>query len=155
MAGDQDLVTLIGLFIEAYAGLVPRLTKSLQAEIGAAAQWMPILIRLARSPGDRLRMSDLAAQTGMSASGLTRAVDRLEEHGLVERASCPTDARGWFAVLTPAGKRLMEPALRTHASDIREMLDGVLDDREIEDLATLLRKLRDSVNPTAAQVTTA
>ena len=153
MVGDQDLVTLVGLLFETYSGLMPKLTKGLEAEIGSVAQWMPILIRLTRSPGERLRMSDLAAHTGMSASGLTRAVDRLEERGLVERAICPTDARGSFAVLTPDGKRLMYPALRRHAADVRELLDGVLDDAEVDDLAALLRKLRDSVNPTATQIT--
>ena len=46
-------------------------------------------------------MSELAAQTSLTPSGLTRSVDRLQEQGLVARRVCPEDRRGSFAVLTP------------------------------------------------------
>ena len=58
-------------------------------------------MRLARSPGDQLRMTDLAAQTSLSTSGVTRVVDRLERDGLVRRRACPTDRRSSYAVVTP------------------------------------------------------
>ena len=74
-------------------------------------QWFEVLIRLARSPEHRLRMTDLAAQTILSPSGLTRAVDRLVEAGLVEREACPTDRRSTYAVLTPEGERRVLKAL--------------------------------------------
>ena len=48
-------------------------------------------------------MSDLAAQTQLTTSGITRVVDRLERDGLVERRACPTDRRGSFAAITEAG----------------------------------------------------
>ena len=48
-------------------------------------------------PGRELRMSDLAAQTLLTTSGITRVVDRLERDGLVARRACPTDRRGSFA----------------------------------------------------------
>ena len=63
-----------------------------------------MLIRLARTPGNRLRMSDLAAQTSLTPSGLTRSVDRLEDTGLVARRVCPEDRRGSFAALTLNGE---------------------------------------------------
>jgi MarR family 2-MHQ and catechol resistance regulon transcriptional repressor len=146
---DDDLVTLIGLFMETQAGLSAALRKGLERDLGPVAQWLPILIRLARSPEHRLRMNDLAAQTGLSASGLTRAVDRLEDRGLVERRACPTDSRGLFAVLTPEGHALMEPALEHHAESIRALIGPVLDDAEIDQLEGILRKLRDATNPAA------
>jgi DNA-binding Lrp family transcriptional regulator len=39
-------------------------------------------------------MTDLAARVLISRSGLTRLVDRMERAGMVERVSCPSDARG-------------------------------------------------------------
>ena len=58
---------------------------------------------LADSDGEQMRMSDLADRVRLSRSGLTRLVDRLETQGLIKRATCPSDARGSFAVLTTAG----------------------------------------------------
>ena len=78
--------------------------RRLEAERSLSSQSFDVLIRLARTPGSELRMSELAAQTSLTPSGLTRSVDRLQEQGLVARRVCPEDRRGAFAVLTPAGR---------------------------------------------------
>ena len=44
-----------------------------------------VLAALSEAPQRRLRMTDLAATLHLSPSGLTRAVDRLESAGLVQR----------------------------------------------------------------------
>ena len=46
-------------------------------------------------------MTDLAAQTSLTTSGITRVVDRLVERGLVTRQACATDRRTTYAVITP------------------------------------------------------
>ena len=115
--------------------------------------WIGIRIRLARSPGHRLRMSDLAMQTSLTPSGLTRAVDRLEEAGFVERVACPSDRRGAFAALTDAGLARITEAVGPHLLHVEEHLTGLLSADEQRDLARLLRKVRDHVNPEAAVVT--
>jgi DNA-binding MarR family transcriptional regulator len=148
---DDDLLTLVGLMAETSAGLFHELHGRIEDLLGPAAPWFPLLIRLARSPGGRLRMTDLAAQANLTVSGLTRAVDRLEALGLVSRETCPSDRRGVFAVLTPAGSKLMRPVLRQHASDIAQLVDPVLKPAEQVALADLLRKLRDHVHPSAAR----
>jgi MarR family 2-MHQ and catechol resistance regulon transcriptional repressor len=102
-----------------------------------------VLIRLARTPGNRLRMSDLAAQTTLSPSGLTRSVDRLEDVGLVVREVCPEDRRGAFAALTVEGKATMDEAIPLHVAHIDEVLRDVLSLEEERALEALLRKLRD------------
>src|SRR5687768_10286395 len=111
---QHPLLTTVGLFMEAHAGLVVATERRLETESGLSAQWFEVLIRLARTPGQRLRMSDLAAQTTLSASGLTRAVDRLEGAGLVERQACPTDRRSTYAVLTSEGEKRILTALPIH-----------------------------------------
>ena len=59
-----------------------------------------VLMRIARTPGLGLRMSDLAAQTLLTTSGITRVVDRLERDAPGRAArSCPTDRRGSLAAI--------------------------------------------------------
>lgn len=99
-------------------------------------------------------MSDLAAQATMSASGLTRVVDRLTEAVLVERVACPDDRRGSYAVLTDEGRRRIEQALPLQVGHLDELVGAVLEPGELESLTAVLRKLRDAVNPSAAQAST-
>jgi MarR family 2-MHQ and catechol resistance regulon transcriptional repressor len=150
---QDDRLTLVGLFAESYKGLWAQLERGLGQETGLSLQWFELLIRLARSPGHRLRMSDLALQTGLTPSGLTRAVDRLEEAGLVDRVACPSDRRGAFAALTEAGLARISDAVRPHLRHVDEHLTGLLSADEQGQLAGLLRKIRDHVNPSAAIVT--
>src|SRR6266508_2753364 len=83
LAHDQR-ITLMGLFAEAYTGVVAKHTVQL-TEHGLAAAEFEVLLRLSRSPNAELRMSDLAAQTSLTTSGITRLVDRLERSGLLRR----------------------------------------------------------------------
>lgn len=137
-------LTTMGLFVEAHAGLV-----AIEAAHGLSGQWFEVLLRLARTPGERLRMSDLAAQTTLSASGLTRVIDRLESQGLVERAACPSDRRGSYAVLAPAGRQRILAALPGHVDELAGIFDRAFTPAELETFGSLMRRLRDVVNPDA------
>src|SRR5688500_2550555 len=59
-----------------------------------------VLVHLSEAPENHLRMSDLARMCGLSLSGLTRVVKRLEAQSLVLREKCPDDGRAWLASLT-------------------------------------------------------
>lgn len=152
---DADLndprLTLVGLFLESWQGLWGEIERRLRAESGLPIQWFGLLLRIARSPDQRLRLSDLAGQTGMSPSGLTRALDRLEEQGYAERVACPSDRRGAFATITPAGLEVLGPAVKSHLQHVDEVLLSVLTGDEQDQLVALLRKIRDHVNPGAAE----
>jgi DNA-binding MarR family transcriptional regulator len=151
-AAGRDPITLVGLVFETASGLRHALGASLLDELGSGGQSFEILVRLGRSDGGRLRMADLAAQTGLTPSGLTRAVDRLVVAGLVERGSCPQDRRGAYAILTSLGVERTAAALQRHERDIAEILDGTLEPEEERELVELLRRLRDRVNPHAGLV---
>jgi DNA-binding MarR family transcriptional regulator len=97
-------------------------------------------------------MSDLAAQTSLTPSGLTRAVDRLCDAGLVSRQICPEDRRGSFAALTEDGTLRMGEAMACHRRQLLTLLSGVLSDSELSDLELLLRRIRDHLSPNAARV---
>jgi len=148
-----DRITLVGLLLEAAYGLHRAVGPALERQCGLPGQDFEILIRLARSPGKKLRMSDLAAQTVLTPSGLTRAVNRLAESGLVTRQACPDDRRGSFAALTDEGQERTRLAMEVHTSQLSELLDGVLCPDEELALVGALRKLRDRVNPGASLFT--
>jgi DNA-binding MarR family transcriptional regulator len=83
-----------------------------------------------------MRMNDLAASVLLSRSGLTRLVDRLERDGYLERCSCAHDARGAFAVLTPAGREKLEAARETHLAGVRELFLSRFSDEELDVLGS-------------------
>jgi DNA-binding MarR family transcriptional regulator len=141
-ANDERLTT-VGLLMESAAGLRRMFQRRFESEQALSNQSFDVLIRLARTPGSELRMSELAAQTSLTPSGLTRSVDRLQEQGLVARRVCPEDRRGAFAVLTTAGQAVMDRAIPDHIAYIDEVLSDIYTREEEEMLASLLRKLRD------------
>ena len=80
-----------------------------------------VLLLLEDAPRRRLRMADLSRSVLLSASGMTRLVDRLEREGLVGRERCPEDGRGYFAVLTDEGDRRLQEARATHLAGVRRL----------------------------------
>jgi DNA-binding MarR family transcriptional regulator len=80
------------------------------------------LLRALASPGCAQRMAGLAMVVGLSPSGLTRAIERLERRGLVRRLPCPVDRRGASAVLSEAGLDLLQRATATHETALHTLL---------------------------------
>ena len=109
-------------FIRAHARIVRVLEAELEAEQGLSLPAYEVLAHLSEAPDHRLRMSDLAALSVLTPSGLTRVVDRLVRDGLVERARCATDARVVYAVVTDAGVTRVERAYPTHLRGVRQHL---------------------------------
>ena len=140
---DDERLTTVGLLFESAAGLRRLFHRQAEQSVGQGNQSFDILIRLARSPEHELRMSELAAQASLTPSGLTRAVDRLHQLGLVDRRSCPDDRRGSFAQLTPAGAELMARTIPEHLTQVDKVLDDLFTPEEGAQLAVLLRRLRD------------
>jgi DNA-binding MarR family transcriptional regulator len=108
-----------------------------------------VLMRLARSPGNQLRMTDLAAQTSLSTSGVTRVVDRLERQGLLRRQACPSDRRSWYAVVTEAGLHRLDETLPGHLNLVEQWFTGQLEPEALHNLLEALRTVRDAVHPCA------
>jgi DNA-binding MarR family transcriptional regulator len=133
----------MGLLFESAAGLRKFLGQRMEVDHGVAAPSFDVLIRLVRTPGHALRMSELAAQSSLSPSGLTRSVDRLAQQGLVRREACPEDRRGALAVLTLEGRALMARVVPDHVAQIDEVLSSVYTPEEELELSGLLRRLRD------------
>lgn len=145
---DDPRITAVGLLFEAHAGLSARFAAQFD-EHGLSAVEFEVLTRLARSPGNQLRMTDLAAQTSLSTSGVTRVVDRMERDGLLTRRACPSDRRSSYAVVTAAGLKRLDEALPGHLRIIEEWFTGQLEPDALAALLDGLRRVRDAVHPGA------
>lgn len=151
---DHPGLTAAGLLAEAAGGLGSRFAAQF-AEHDLSPAEFEVLIRLARTPGGALRMSDLAAQTQLTTSGITRVVDRLERDRLVERRACPTDRRGLLTVISAAGRTRLTAVLPGHIALIERWLTDLFSPEELETFVANLRTVRDAVRPDATAGTDA
>ncbi|GLX01360.1 MarR family transcriptional regulator [Microtetraspora sp. NBRC 16547] len=145
---DDPRLTAMGLLAEVMSGISGKISPALSGA-GLSDVDFETLIRLARSPEHGLRMSDLAAQTSLSTSGITRVVDRLERENLVTRRACHHDRRASYAVLTDEGRDRLLSVLPQHLDDIERWFTGLLTPGQLTDFLTTLRLIRDVVRPCA------
>ena len=103
--------------------------------------WFDLLpaLRRAGSPFE-LNPTQLMAPTMLSAGGMTKRLDRLEDAGLVERRPDPGDRRGTLVGLTKRGQEIVDAALVTHLGNEERLLQ-TLSASERRTLDALLRKL--------------
>ena len=92
-------------------------------------------------------MSELAAQTSLTPSGLTRSVDRLAGSGAGAPSSpAPRTGGAPFAVLTADGQELMDRAIPEHLAQVgRDARASSSRPDEERAFAELLRRVRDHV----------
>jgi DNA-binding MarR family transcriptional regulator len=145
---DDERLTVMGLLAETWAGLTA-LTAAQLAEHGLGDMEFEVLLRLARSPEGRLRMTDLAAQTSLTSSGITRVVDRLVQAGSLSREACTIDRRTTYAVLSDAGRERLGAALPGHIELLERWVVGPLTPEALASFVECLRVLRDGVRPCA------
>jgi DNA-binding MarR family transcriptional regulator len=121
------------------------LRRELAAEVltprGLTMSDFDALLHLSRAEDNRLRRVDLVEPLMLTPSGVTRLLEGLQEGGLVENVQCDDDARVTWARLTEEGVETLECVGATYAKRLRELVDGRLDEDEVEQLTELLGKL--------------
>lgn len=132
--------------LQAHASTTRALSGSLLAEHGLTLNDYEALLRLERAEDGRMRRVDLADDLMLTASGVTRLLDGLEAAGYVERASCSTDRRVVYAVITDAGREKLETASESHLAEVRALFDERFRPEELEQLAELLGRLPGAAN---------
>jgi DNA-binding MarR family transcriptional regulator len=125
-------------FVRAYAATSHALERLSDSRGGLPLGEHFLLVQVARGPKDGIRPTELASRSLLTKSGLTRAIDRLESDGLVERQACPTDGRGQHIVLTARGQRLLR---RSAPSHIRAIAKHFADPLSADELDVLTRAL--------------
>ncbi len=121
--------------LHAHALLTVLLEKELRTEHDLTLGEYDVLVRLARAPGRRLRMTDLAQRAMLPPSSLTRVVDRLVHRGMIVRERTGQDNRVVHAVMTDVGRGHVRQAARTHLRGIREHFSSRLSDVQLRAVA--------------------
>jgi DNA-binding MarR family transcriptional regulator len=144
--------------IEAFVNLLrshARTTRMLSAELveehGLTINDYEALLRLSRVDGGMMRRVDLAEELVLTPSGVTRLLDGLERAGLVEKASCPTDARVTYAALTEAGREKVRRASRSHIASVHDHFGARFTAKELAALAELLARLAEDAPGSVAE----
>jgi DNA-binding MarR family transcriptional regulator len=140
LLSEEELAAWRGM-LRAHAELTKELDAQLAQEHKLPLSSYEVLLYLADAPGGRMRMAELAESVLLSRSGLTRLVDRLEREGLLKRERCESDARGYFAEITPKGRRLFDAARRTHLDGVRALFLSRFSRDELRALGALWQKL--------------
>jgi DNA-binding MarR family transcriptional regulator len=125
---------------------VPRALKqgidaAMERAHGISLSEYDVLFGLLQRDDRQMRMSEVAEMVQLSLSGTSRLVERLERQGLVRREICPTDKRGFNAVLTDEGAAFAQEAQATHLETIRNQFLRHFTDEEQETLVRFWARL--------------
>ena len=134
-------VHALGRLIGAHSTLTRELSAQLVDQHGLTLAEYEVLLLLSHAPGQRMRRIDLAHEVRLSPSGVTRMLDRLEATQLVEKASCASDARVTYAVVTDVGLAKLAECSADHFGAVERLLGERLDEEEIASLVELLGRL--------------
>ena len=121
--------------LRVHASLLRAMDADLTAAHGIGLRSYEVLLHLSDADRYRLRMSDLCRSVLLSASGVSRLVDRMERDGLVRRERCSEDGRGYWAVLTWAGREKLGETRPTHLAGVRRLFLSHFDDADLARLA--------------------
>jgi len=84
-----------------------------------------------------MQMYKLAEAVFLSRSALTRAVDRLERQGLLERCRGTADPRQVFAAISERGLERLAETTPAHLTDVRERFLDRLSQVQLKQLAKI------------------
>ena len=92
------------------------------------------------------RATDLTRRLGLTPSGGTELIDRLERRRLVKRSENPNDRRSVLVVLTASGHRLVTAARAARRAELRRLARAMPPERqerlksELEELLAAARE---------------
>lgn len=133
--------------LHALLELLPTALDRELAPTGLTSFELTLLEALHEADAGRLRLSALAARTNATLPRLSRVVTGLERKGHVERAACEDDGRATNAVLTDAGRRAYLDGRPRYDAAVRSMILDGLDERGVDDLATIAYSILGRLDP--------
>ncbi|MCP3803265.1 MarR family transcriptional regulator [Allokutzneria sp. A3M-2-11 16] len=139
---DDEIVTLWGLVIEGYLATHQGLMDEIAERFGLAPAPFDILLRLVRSPEQRMPMTRLAHEAALTSGGFTKVADRMVAADLIRREPCDTDRRVIYAALTDHGTEIANKARVACAEILRRRVLAPLGPDTAIGLADAMRTLR-------------
>jgi DNA-binding MarR family transcriptional regulator len=125
-------------YLRGNAALQDAINHDLEQSAGLSLSEYEVLVRLSEAEGRTLRMSVLAEELVHSRSRLTHTIRRMEEAGLVERATCAEDRRGVNAILTEAGHARLVAAAPGHVESVRARMVDRLTPEQMRQLGEIM-----------------
>ena len=104
-----------------------------------------ILAQLSDAPERKMRMSELAETALLSRSRLSHRMKVMEKAGWVKREACPSDKRGYFAVMTAKGWKAIVAAAPDHVESVRTRFVDHLNKSDQEVLAQIFSRIATSL----------
>jgi DNA-binding MarR family transcriptional regulator len=101
-----------------------------------------VLAQLSDAPERKMRMSELAEISMISKSRLSHRMKVMEKAGWVKREECPSDRRGYFAVMTDKGFKAIEKAAPTHVASVRNRFVDHLTVKDQEELSKIFDRVQ-------------
>ena len=143
MAPDEERVKAWRAVLLAQSRALRAIERDLEQAGTISLQWYDVLLEL-NAVRDGLRMQDLALRTVVSRTRVSRIVSELEEHGLVERAIDPGDARASVATITAAGRQELRRAAPVYLAGIDNHFNRYLTAPQRTAVASALQRVVDA-----------
>jgi DNA-binding MarR family transcriptional regulator len=124
-------------FLKAYKVVVQTVDKLTLAAADISLAEFELMLRIDDAEG-RIRFIDLARQTLLSESRVSRRIDALAAKGYVERERSGDDGRATYAVLTPLGKAAFANAQRPLVDALEEHFLGVITPGKLREFGDLM-----------------
>jgi DNA-binding MarR family transcriptional regulator len=122
--------------------LLRQMDRQLRNEAGLSGPEFAVLVRAAESGRRGVRFYELAGGLQWEQSRLSHQLRRMEQRGLIARASCSTDGRGAVVVCTPAGRSALQAAAPAHVTAVRTALFDALTPAQVSALAEICDAVR-------------
>ena len=133
-------------FLSTYALIYRIVEEDLQSHSQITHIEFEILLRLSWAENQRMRIQDLAAQSLLTRSGVSRAISRLEEAGLVKREEASEDRRGAYAALTKEGAKRFQNSIQPHVAFVKENFLDLFSEQELKQMAKFWERVQKSQN---------
>ncbi len=114
-----------------------RLNRQLQRDSGLSSADYEVLVNLSEADEGRLRAFQLGALIRWEKSRVSHHLTRMEKRGLIAREECPTDGRGAYVVLTPAGRAAIDTAAPLHVEEVRRLFVDLLSEEQLQQLVAI------------------
>ncbi len=146
---EDGLAGLFSDLVRIETALWNQLDRKLEATHGLPLRWFEPMRIVSLAENEHLQVNEIAEALIITVGGTSKLVDRISDAGYFRREPDPGDRRVSRVVLTPAGKRKLASASKTHREELERLIAGTLDAKERRQLGTLIGRLLEPNRPTS------
>ncbi|HEY3198258.1 MAG TPA: MarR family transcriptional regulator [Nitrospirales bacterium] len=139
--GDEPFLQILRPLVETYFAFVRKDDRHIRL-LGLTSPQFDVIATLGDTPGMPCR--ELSEKTLVTKGTLTGVLDRLEARGEIERIPSKEDRRSTIIRLTSKGKAVFDRVFPAHISYMKPYFEQALTARDMDQLRTLLLRLKES-----------